>query len=96
MRKVFIVAILATLVGVAGCAQIIGQELDVRWHDYQKVILDEYTTHIEAMKAGHYQGLVRGTVAMLIGAGTIRVPDDSTLVHWCAVVGNYLDEHPED
>ena len=60
------------------------------------MILDEYTTHIEAMKVDHYQVLFRGTAAILIGVGTIRVRDDSTLVQWCAVVGNCLDDHPED
>lgn len=70
--------------------------MDIKWHDYQKKVAGQAYTIGENTNAALYAGFVRGVVMMLVADRMISLPDGSTVGQWCAVVGNYLDAHPED
>ena len=100
MKKLGIILVFASLVGAAGWAQGTkniegtGQRLHLRWLEYQKQARDDRSALL--WESGMFMGFVSGVSAVLEGTQTISPPADITLGQKCAVVGRYLEAHPEE
>lgn len=99
MRKLFVLAF--SLAVLAGCVSTpigrqdttvgTGQWLHDLWRSYQKT---SFANQEEAAQSCIYTGLVSGAAQVMIDAGWIS-SEDKTYGQMAAVVGKYLDNHPE-
>ena len=109
MKKGFILTMLIAIAGAAACAQGTsmggGQWLRDAWLEYKRngtgAISPSATTGEllnTAVEAGLFVGFVVG-VTSAINDGTIRlleIPDSISTTQVLAIVGRYLDAHPEE
>jgi len=109
MRRLLACLPLMLAVAVAASAQVTGQALHDEWQSYEKFDRnDPSISSSDYFGAGAYMGYVRGCLDSkdpyfivftgLTGASPKdlwELPKDSTAKQMFAVVGRYLDDHPE-
>jgi hypothetical protein len=99
MRKLLILLVLI-LIGPASWAQSnpgTGQWLHDIWKSNQRVW--NRTSTDQTMDGAHaleYQGFVMGATAVMATANWIAIPASSTSGQIFAIVGEYIDDHPEE
>ena len=65
------------------------------WIDYQKTEMETATTAGDAMDTGLYVGYVMASADFMMAAGLLDMSKIASLAQLCAIVGKYLDDHPE-
>jgi Rap1a immunity proteins len=101
MKKVFIIMLLAVAVGVAGWAldPFSGKTLHSCWLEY-KSAQARTGKPVNDLMIGLYMGFVagvlRGTNLVAPSSDPFAIPERVTMDQLCAIVGNYLDAHPEE
>jgi hypothetical protein len=95
MKKVLILLAVLILVGAASWAQgNTGQWLHDLWPSAQKVINHQPTNELETWNGGIFFGFVECAGQVFDAAGLL-VLGSVTVGQEVAVVGKYLDDHPE-
>jgi hypothetical protein len=92
-----IVILVIVLVGAAGWAQSTmgtGQWLYGLWPSTQKAMTNQPMTELEDWNSGIFAGFVQGAAQVMWDADWLELTG-TTYAQWGAVVGKYLDEHPE-
>jgi hypothetical protein len=99
MKKVLVLLGVLIMVGTASWAQDTtfgtGQWLHDDWLAFQKVIGGDSPTDKEGVISAMYSGYVLAATVVMRDANWIAIPAKSTVGQWAAVVGKYLDDHPE-
>jgi TonB family protein len=72
-----------------------GQWLHDDWLAFQKVAGGGSPTEQEGVISSMYIGFVLGATGVMRDANWIATPANGTVGQWAAVVGKYLDDHPE-
>lgn len=100
MRKIVVSVILAAVVLVSAQAQnasLSGQSLHDKWISYQRVSASNPNLdQSEVLNAGFYLGFVYGASTVAALDGWFNMPDGWAVGQSLAVVGRYLDQHPEE
>ena len=95
MKKLLVLVVVLILVGTAGWGEDTtlgtGQWLHDLWQCYQKT---SFANHEEAAKSSIYTGFVSSGAQVMLDAGWISA-FGMTYGQMAAVVGKYLDDHPE-
>ena len=97
MKKLFVLAVVLIMVSAASWAQSTvgtGQWLYELWPSAQKSITNQPTTQLDDWDAGLFSGFVQGAAQVMWDADWLDLTG-TTYAQWSAVVGKYLDAHPE-
>lgn|GEM_PF-4090898 len=100
MKKLLVLVAVFILVGTGSWAQDItgqsgtGQWLHDLWGGWQKQ-QNQSATLVDKAFAGEYRGFVAGAVTVMGAVGWLRL-ENTTWGQWFALVGKYLDNHPEE
>ena len=97
MKKLLVLVVVLILIGAASWAQGsmgTGQWLHDFWTSYQKVKINQTSTPSDTMDAVEYMGFVEGAGRVMQDAGWLDLTR-ITYGQQFAVVGKYLEDHPE-
>jgi hypothetical protein len=97
MKKLRVLVVVLVLVGTSLSAQgteTTGQWLHDLWESDQRAVHSQHPDTKDLIMSMEFAGFVTGTAETMALANWID-PKDSTRGQWLAVVGRYLDDHPE-
>lgn len=70
------------------------QWLEGLWNEYQRTSNNSMVG--DAYMSGVYTGFVMGAILVPGAEGYLSVPPSATVGQWCAVVGKYLENNPQE
>jgi len=94
MRRLLVLVVVLILIGAAAWAQSnfgTGQWLVDLWKSFQKPDKDTY----DFANAKEYGAFVLGAGSVMVTVDWIVFVPNTTYGQWFAIVGKYLDNHPE-